>query len=134
MLTPIARHAGALVMMAGLLGLVVYADQAHWARTEVLAATGSVANDCDRPAACRASQATFGRQEGGIDLGAMPTKSVCMLVDGVGEAAAAGDTMIAQAYWGVVIESPTGDMSAGRDNNSDLAASANAAVGQDGDL
>jgi len=120
MLTSITRHAGALVVAAGLLGLVVYADQAHWASAKVLAATGSVANDCDRPAACGASQATFARHEG-LELGAMPTKSICMLVDGIGEAAAAGDAMIARAYQGVVVESSVGDFSAGQDGNPTLA-------------
>jgi hypothetical protein len=124
MLTSIARNAGPLAVLAGLLGLVVYADQAQWGRTTVLAATGSVANDCDRPSACRTSQAALGkmfdRADGsGFDLGvpgALPTKSICMLSDGVGEAAAAGDAMIAQAYHGAVVEG-FGDSLAAQDRS-----------------
>lgn len=113
MLTSIARITRSAAVLAGLFGLYLYAapEHAQLARSAVLAATGGVANDCERPTACRASQAahngTFDRGEAGVVdvLASGPSlKSICMLQDGVGEAAAAGDAMIARAYNGAVLQ------------------------------
>ena len=118
MLTSIARMTRSAAVLAGLFGLYLYAapEHAQLARSAVLAATGSVAtggvaNDCERPTACRASQPAFGgtfdRGEASV-LDVLATgpslKSICMLQDGVGEAAAAGDAMIARAYNGAVVQ------------------------------
>jgi len=105
MLTSIGRVMRLAAVGAALAGVYVYAapEQTQQARSAVL--TANVANDCERASACRASPAAYG-QDSMLDiLGAasMP-KSVCMLQDGLGEAAAAGDAMIARAYNGGVVE------------------------------
>ena len=117
MLTSIGRIVRPAAVGAALFGIYVYAapEQAQLARSTVLAATGSagaaakVANDCERASACRASAATGRIFDGGdsvLDVlagGSMP-KSICLLQDAMGEAAAAGDAMIARAYNGGVVE------------------------------
>jgi hypothetical protein len=130
----ITRTPEPLILLAGLVCLYLYAapEQAPLAGTSVQAATGNVANDCDWASVCRASQLahgnTFDRGEASIlDAGgyggATVTKSICILHDGVGEAAAAGDEMIRRAYSGVVVESSgDNDMAGSRDGSAGLAA------------
>ena len=105
MLTSIGRIARSAAVVAGVFGLYLYAapEQARFARSAVL--TTNVANDCERASACRASSAAYG-QDSMLDIlgAASLPKSVCMLQDGLGEAAAAGDAMIARAYNGGVVE------------------------------
>ena len=112
MFKSIARNTGPLVMLAGLFGLFLYAAPEHAPRASVLAATGHQANDCDRATACRGAQVALGKtfDQGEASIldvgsnGSTLTKSMCILHDGVGEAAAAGDAMISQAYNGAVVE------------------------------
>jgi len=93
---------------AALVGVYAYAgsQQAQFARSAVSAA--NVAHDCEPASACRVSQGADGRIVDGQDsmldaLGSVP-RSICMLRDDVGEAAAAGDAMIARAYKGGVVQ------------------------------
>jgi len=108
MLTSIARITRSAAVLAGLFGLYLYAapEHAQLARSAVLAATGSgsVANDCERPTACRASApAPAGSVLDMLGYASMP-KSICLLQDGIGEAAVDGDAMIARAYNGGVVQ------------------------------
>src|SRR5262245_30801069 len=106
MLTSIARITRSAAVLAGLFGLYLYAapEHAQLARTAVRAATGGVANDCERPPACRAAAAApAGSVLDVLGYASMP-KSICLLQDGIGEAAAAGDAMIARAYNGGVVQ------------------------------